>query len=419
MVHFPLVLIFTSGAILVAVFLVKVRKLFHTTYENTHLPITKTLVNGLWNPLASIPGPWYTRFIGLPALYHDFKGDYLSWYQSLHERYGPIVRVTPDEVSLTSPEAFQKIHAANSGFTKGPAFDKIKPGPVASVFTMRDVNEHATRRKILLRAFTLTSLRRNWAHRIRNQVDLAVSNIKLEADNDFTDIYHWWRLMAADTMADLAFGESFGMLVTGQRTEYSVALENISGNLMLQRALPFLSYFSWLPLSFIQAAIRATKIIYDQGNAAVGSMKSRSDRESLFSEILADAESHKNGSLSDDAIRTEVAVMQIAGSDSIAVTLTYAVWAVLKHPATQERLEVELKGLKPNFSLEDVESLPVLNNVINETLRLYSPAASTTKRLVPPTGATFEGFYLPRGSYVVNLPWLIYRLGDIFPDPDT
>lgn len=337
----------------------------------------------------------------------------------MHERYGPIVRVTPDEVSLTSAEAFQKIHTANSGFTKGPAFDKIKSGPVDSVFTMRDVNEHATRRKILLRAFTLTSLRRNWAHRIRIQVELAISNIKLEAENNFTDIYHWWRLMAADTMADLAFGESFGMLATGQRTEYSIALQNTSGNLMLQRALSLLSRFSWLPLSFIQTAAQATRIIYDQGNAAVERLKSRSDRQSIFSEILADAETQKNGSLSDDAIRTEVAAMQIAGSDSIAVTLTYAVWAVLKHPATQERLEAELKGLKPEFCLEDVESLPVLNSVINETLRLYSPAASTTKRLVPPTGAAFEGYYLPKGSYVVNLPWLTYRLGDIFPDPNT
>jgi cytochrome P450 len=67
--------------------------------------------------------------------------------------------------------------------------------------------------------------------------------------------------------------------------------------------------------------------------------------------------------LTDDDIRKEASNFILAGADTTAITLTYLVWAVLKRPDLQVRID-------PAASDEALEHLPLLNAVIEETLRL-------------------------------------------------
>lgn len=63
-----------------------------------------------FDPFRIIPGPWLNRISELPAALALLKGDQHIYYKSLHDKYGPVVRVSPDEISFISVEARQEIY---------------------------------------------------------------------------------------------------------------------------------------------------------------------------------------------------------------------------------------------------------------------------------------------------------------------
>ena len=342
------------------------------------------------------------------------------WTQRLHEKYGPIVLIAPNEVTISHPEVHHKIHAMGSGFYKGPLYDSVDGGRARSLFSMRDPKEHAQRRKLFSRAFTQVSLRENWEPTVRQMVNLAIDQIKHDAELGTADVYKWWHLLTSDVISTLSFGESFHMLEAGEKTEYFSALKYAGMQIILKlvfgRALPL---FGYLPFETFRKMTSANKIIYSQGTRAVENLRQeRPECRNLFSDMLSMAESGTKAELTDDAIRSEVANMIIAGTDTTAVALTYIIWAVVKRPELRKRLEEEVAKLPPNFKDEDVERLPLLTQVIEETLRLYNPGAAPLQRAVPRGGTTLLGLYLPEGSLVTTLNWNLHREKSAFPNPE-
>ena len=67
----------------------------------------------IFHPLRHIPGPWLYRLSTWPTCYHDlFRGGQLPFaLKKLHATYGPIIRVTPDEVHISDPDFLDTIYA--------------------------------------------------------------------------------------------------------------------------------------------------------------------------------------------------------------------------------------------------------------------------------------------------------------------
>jgi hypothetical protein len=67
------------------------------------------------------------------------------------KRYGPIVRVTPDDVQITDPAAIDQIYSAKAGFMKTEFYDSVMPNisKRRDLFTDRDEAHHAARRKMI------------------------------------------------------------------------------------------------------------------------------------------------------------------------------------------------------------------------------------------------------------------------------
>jgi cytochrome P450 len=140
-----------------------------------------------------------------------------SFYiHSLHEKYGPMVRISPTEVAVADLDAFREIHKIGTKYLKSEWYQQLANFPKAGIFTMIDPREHGPRRKLLSRSFSRSYLLEHWESTVREKVELCVSQIKKDATKDVADVYHWWMLLASDVTAHLAFGESFNMLQTGQ-----------------------------------------------------------------------------------------------------------------------------------------------------------------------------------------------------------
>jgi hypothetical protein len=69
----------------------------------------------LFHPLRQIPGPWANSVSELPAALALVRGNQHVYYKSLHEKYGPVVRVSPNELSFISVEARQEIYGLRVG----------------------------------------------------------------------------------------------------------------------------------------------------------------------------------------------------------------------------------------------------------------------------------------------------------------
>lgn len=75
-------------------------------------------------------------------------------------------------------------------------------------------------------------------------------------------------------------------------------------------------------------------------------------------------------------IRDEISNILLAGRDTTACTLTFAVYRLAEHPNILQRLREEILavvGPSRRPSYDDIRNMKFLRAVINETLRLYPP----------------------------------------------
>ena len=184
--------------------------------KQTDLTSLQFLYRVLKSPLRRIPGPFSSNFTRLPLKAAILKGRQLHYIHYLHQQYGPIVRISPDEVSVSSPADVKEIHRIGSGFLKTEWYQNFTQGR-DGVFSMRDPKRHAQRRKLFARPFSKSALRTSWEPIVNDKVDLAISQIQNELARDgVCDILKWSTFLATDVSTHLMFGESVGMLQKGE-----------------------------------------------------------------------------------------------------------------------------------------------------------------------------------------------------------
>ena len=173
-----------------------------------------------------------------------------------------------------------------------------------------------------------------------------------------------------------------------------------------------------VPMKRAQQIATADDVVYEYGAHAIRNMRSGDGNAlNLFGQMLAASDSEEKVSLTEKDVREEAGNLIVAGSDTTAVTLTYLVWAVLKHPDLQARLEEEVAQLSSELEMTELEAAPVLNSVIEETLRLYGAAPGALPRTVPSQGMTMGGYHIPPGTEVSTQAYTNHRDPSIFPDP--
>jgi len=174
------------------------------------------------SPLRHIPGPSHTLLTRLPLKHAIITGRRIFHIDTLHQRYGPLVRISPSEISVADPEAFTQIHRVGSKFTKSIWYQQFTNFPKAGVFTMLDPREHGPRRRLLSRPFSRTHLVEHWERIVKEKVKLCVAKIRRDAEGGGrAEVLNWWMLLASDISAHLAFGESFRMVETEEVRAWS------------------------------------------------------------------------------------------------------------------------------------------------------------------------------------------------------
>jgi cytochrome P450 len=349
-----------------------------------------------------------------------FANEPLPLLLESYERYGPVFTL--------------RLFHANSVFALGPAANHYITVSHASNFLYRtsyfrdligfagdgllttDGDFHRASRRIMLPAFH--------HERILSSLDTMVTETTsaLQAftpgDDDATlDLYAWTRRLALR----IAMRALFGLDPDGP------AARSIDAAALFEQTLSFYSrdYIlrmlrgPYSPWDRQQKATRAlTRLIYGE----ISRRRSTGARGDDVLSLLIDASDEDGDALTDLQIRDEVMTLLFAGHDTTTSTVAFMFYELARHPDVVARLLAEqhtqLAGTGlPTPSQLMGDGLPYLEQVLDETLRLYPPAWVGPRRSVAPF--ELNGHTVPGGAFVNYCSWASHRLPDVFPDPHS
>ncbi|MEX0786183.1 MAG: cytochrome P450 [Dehalococcoidia bacterium] len=143
-----------------------------------------------------------------------------------------------------------------------------------------------------------------------------------------------------------------------------------------------------------------------------------SEANDLLSTLLAARDEETGEGMTDKQLRDEVITVFLAGHETTANALSWALYLLSQHPDVEERLAGEvdaaLAGRVP--TLEDLHSLPYTRMVIEEALRLYPPAYAFARRAMGDD--EIGGYRIPKDATVLLSPWVTHRHPEFWDQPE-
>ena len=123
--------------------------------------LTTAFYNLYLHPLSSHPGPLLARITKLHDVYHAYRGDKHIHLYHLHARYGPVVRFSPNSLSINDPSALKAIYGHGANVQKSETFYHAFRAHPAAVSTLLATErlQHARRRRIMGQAFSEGAMR--------------------------------------------------------------------------------------------------------------------------------------------------------------------------------------------------------------------------------------------------------------------
>jgi hypothetical protein len=136
-----------------------------------YAPVSAVVYFVLWgiyartlHPLAKIPGPFWPSISRTWLMWHHHKGDIEIIERVLHEKYGPILRIAPDEVVVSDPKYLPQIYPIQKPLEKTDWYRPWRPQGLNSqpdLFTQTNEKAHSAYRKIVGGVYSFSSIAKN------------------------------------------------------------------------------------------------------------------------------------------------------------------------------------------------------------------------------------------------------------------
>ena len=134
-------------------------------------------------------------------------------------------------------------------------------------------------------------------------------------------------------------------------------------------------------------------------------------------DLMGDARDPETGvAFTDEQLGDQVATMILAGHETTATALFWALYLLALDPATQEEVATEVQAATANGAL-DLERLKFTRAVIDETMRLYPPAFLIARAAAGPD--KIAGRSVKPKDVILIAPWLLHRHEKLWRDPNA
>jgi cytochrome P450 len=227
---------------------------------------------------------------------------------------------------------------------------------------------------------------------------------------------------ASHFAADVIFRALFSLPI-----EDATATEVYARFRAFQRAQPLLNLAAFLPLPrwlprlyparARREALAIRRLIARMTDDRAAQIAAGTAPDDLASKIMTTPDPQTGRCFTPPEMADQVAIFFLAGHETSASTIAWALWLLAADPATQARLAAEARAvLTPGSGYADLSRLTVTRNVLRETLRLYPPVPMMVREARCPL--TLRGRAVPKGSQIVLSPWHLHRSDRHWDRPD-
>ncbi|KAI4170325.1 MAG: hypothetical protein LQ343_005078 [Gyalolechia ehrenbergii] len=347
-----------------------------------------------FHPLAKFPGPklaiatyWYEFYFDV------IRGAKYTWkLYELHDQYGPIIRLNPDELHINDPEYFDKLYLGLKGRVEKPLRAAESFGPVASVFGTVDHDLHRTRRAPLDRLFSrkLVQELQPW---IVSAIEKLCTRLQSTVDSGGTiNLKYAYLALTRDIIYQYCFSRPLSSV--NQPDFDKPYLDAVEAG---PQITPLIFHLHWFGVLLHSIPGWLAKAISPGFSLTL--------RE--LAKMSLQIEAIRGGQ--DDAHRY---------SDHPTVFHELLNSNMPEREKAKNRIRDEAQtiiGAVP--PLPDLEQLPYLTAVVLEGLRLGNVSAFRLLRAHPDTALNYGHLTIPAGTTVSMTPLHVHENPKIFPEP--
>jgi len=208
-----------------------------------------------FHPLRRIPGPCLARVSGLWRSKKYFDGRWHEDILKIHEKYGRVVRIAPNEISVVDEYAMKNLYGHGHNAPKTKWYSVWDPPNTApQLFSELDKKNHAFLRRRVAAAYSMTSLLK-YEKFIQDCLDLLLAKLKKHANlTGQVDMAIWTNAFAFDVVGELGYGQKLGHLET--ETDVGALRKGIFGVFKLLSNLGHFPGQMWIingPMTWISA----------------------------------------------------------------------------------------------------------------------------------------------------------------------
>ncbi|TGJ79516.1 hypothetical protein E0Z10_g9253 [Xylaria hypoxylon] len=169
----------------------------------------------VFSSLAVFPGPLLAKLSKGWRAYVTYRGRWHRDLVALHQRYGPVVRIGPNELSVCDPEAFLQIYRVNGAYSKSASYSVVKGSRPFDLAGERNEKLHSAQRRLVARAYSMDS-----TMNLESQVDELVTPLLRKLDDvafskHIIDLGYWLQLFAFDVIGAVSFSKPYGFVSSG------------------------------------------------------------------------------------------------------------------------------------------------------------------------------------------------------------
>lgn len=188
------------------------------------------------SPLREYPGPFLASFSRLWKIASTVSERTHLHHIELHKKYGPIVRISPNELSFSSPTVARNVLSAGKRFYKTDFYSVFPPPENPDIFTEIREDVHAMKKKVANVPYSMAAMKQ-LSPFIDDTIDFLVSRLDqfcpdtaipgfqqagLPGRNPIVNLGDWLHFFAFDVLGEVAFGRSFGFLAAGVDKENAI-----------------------------------------------------------------------------------------------------------------------------------------------------------------------------------------------------
>ncbi|MBH8555092.1 cytochrome P450 [Nostocaceae cyanobacterium CENA357] len=338
----------------------------------------------------------------------------MSFMEACAQRYGDIftIQLNGPVVFVSNPQALQQMLASDTKEFAAPSDRNTAFEPMLGKNSLITISGEVHRRHRQLLMPPLHGDRmRTYGQVINNVTEQVISLWQI--DKPFC-VRSAMQLITMRVIMQAVFG-----LYEGPRAQ---ELEEILAA-MLNETSPFRViqlYFPALqkdfgPKSSWGKFLRRRERVHQLLNAEIQERRDQPDpsRTDILSLLMA-ARDEAGQPMTDAELRDELMTLLVAGHETTATALTWALYWIHKSPSVREKLLQELDSLGDNPDSNSVFKAPYLNAVYCETLRIYPVGMLTFPRIVK-TPVSLCGYELEPNTVVMGSIYLTHQREDLYP----